>query len=295
MSLNIIREYPLNTWNPADSPDIMNGLEPVLEGGNVLYFPRLAFSLQGQEQDFLSERWSDGKAKNISLPNAGAEVRGAVGTPEQLQDLKAMMQRFADGAESLVKGLFPHYRQTLRRGATSFRTHPVEGRQTSWRKDDSRLHVDAFPSNPTGGARLMRVFTNLNPAGLPRVWRVGEPFRDYAINFLPRVKQPLPASAWLMKTLGITKSLRTEYDHVMLQLHDLGKSDLEYQRSSPQQEFPFPPGATWIVFSDQVLHAVMSGQFMLEQTFYLTANDLSAPDTAPLRVLEALLKRPLLG
>jgi hypothetical protein len=44
---------------------------------------------------------------------------------------------------------------------------------------------------------------------------------------------------------------RSEYDHRMLQLHDLAKADLDYQKSVPQQEFQFPPGSTWIVFSDQ--------------------------------------------
>ncbi len=32
---------------------------------------------------------------------------------------------------------------------------------------------------------------------------------------------------------------------------------------------PFPPGSVWVCFSDQTSHAVMSGQFMLEQTFFL--------------------------
>jgi hypothetical protein len=55
----------------------------------------------------------------------------------------------------------------------------------------------------------------------------------------------------------------------------------------------FAPGATWVVFSDQVLHAVMAGQHMMEQTFYLDVDNQFVPDTAPLRVLERQLGRAL--
>ena len=30
-----------------------------------------------------------------------------------------------------------------------------------------------------------------------------------------------------------------------------------YQRDAPQREVRFPPGTTWLCFSDQVTHAVM--------------------------------------
>ncbi len=72
-----------------------------------------------------------------------------------------------------------------------------------------------------------------------------------------------------MHALHITKSRRTEYDHDMLQLHDRVKADIAYQRDAPQLAIDFAPGTTWVVYSDQVLHAAMGGQLMMEQTFYL--------------------------
>ncbi len=48
-----------------------------------------------------------------------------------------------------------------------------------------------------------------------------------------------------------------------------------------------------MVFSDQVLHAVMSGQFVLEQTFYLRPEHLVHTASGPLRILEGLAVRPL--
>jgi hypothetical protein len=287
---SIIRECGIDTWEPAPDGDAWTDL---LEQGQVLYLPKLGFFPTEAERRFLTEDWTDGKAKNISLRGGAEPLRGAKGAPDQVAGLKALIQRFADGAATLVHGLLPGYRPHLRRGFASYRTVRAEGRETSWRKDDSRLHVDAFPSNPTGGRRLLRVFANVNPQGLPRVWKVGEPFEDHARRFLPRAPRPLPGSAWVLDKLGITKSRRSEYDHYMGQLHDLGKADLAYQAGSPQETFPFPSGTCWVVYSDQVLHAVLSGQFMLEQTFYLDVDHQRRPETSPLRVLERLAGRPL--
>lgn len=291
MTMDIIREYDIDCWAPGQ---IGAGLEEVLEAGNVLYFPRLEFRFGADEQGFLAAAWADGKAKNISYRGESEPLRGAAGAPRDIEKLKAVLARYADSAATLVQALFPGYEGFLRRGFTSYRTATVEGRITSWRKDDTRLHVDAFPSNPTGGVRLLRVFANVNPEGKPRVWRVGEPFRQHAERFFPKASRPLPGSAWLMEKTGITKSYRTDYDHYMNQLHDLGKADLDYQAASPQRTFAFPAGTVWVVFSDQVLHAVMSGQFMLEQTFYLAPEHLRRPDLGPLKILEGLAGRPLL-
>jgi hypothetical protein len=79
----------------------------------------------------------------------------------------------------------------------------------------------------------------------------------------------------------------------MLGLHDGAKADMAWQRDCPQREVAFAPGTTWVVFSDQVLHAVMSGQFMMEQTFWLSPADQQQPGHLPLRVLEQMTGRRL--
>jgi hypothetical protein len=79
----------------------------------------------------------------------------------------------------------------------------------------------------------------------------------------------------------------------MLRLHDRAKADLDFQRNGPQVRVDFAPGTTWVVYSDQVLHAAMGGQHMMEQTFLLDAESLRHPESSPLRTLERLLDRPL--
>jgi hypothetical protein len=275
-----------------------HGVEPLLETGGVLVFPQLAFVLSDDERRFLDPAFADGKAKNISVrPRPGPardELRGARGTAHDQAALLAMVLRFRTQAQALVDRLFPHYRGRLTLGNTSYRPMAVEGRVTSWRKDDTRLHVDAFPSNPTRGTRLLRVFTNLNPRGEPRRWRVGEPFEAFAPKFLPAIPKPVPGAAAVLRALRVTKARRSDYDHYMLHLHDRCKADLDYQREAPQLAVDFAPGTTWVVFSDQVLHAAMGGQFMMEQTFYLPPTALQHPASAPLATLERMLGRPLL-
>ena len=288
---SVVREFPDAAW---DDTGPTRGVEDVVESGHVLAFPHLAFELADAERRFLDPRWADGKAKNVSLRWPAGELRGAAGEPADLVALERMIARFAEQSEAFALRLFPHYRAKLRRGNTSFRPVDVAGRARSWRQDDTRLHIDAFPSNPMQGTRLLRVFCNVNPNGEPRRWRVGEPFAAHAQRYLGAIGKPWPGSAWLLAALGITKRRRTGYDHLMLQLHDRAKADLEFQRTSPQQAVDFAPGTTWVCYSDQVLHAAMGGQHMMEQTFYLDAPDLAHPATAPLAILERLTGRALL-
>ena len=288
---SVVREFPDAAW---DDTGPTRGVEDVVESGHVLAFPHLAFELADAERRFLDPRWADGKAKNVSLRWPAGELRGAAGEPADLVALERMIARFAEQSEAFALRLFPHYRGKLRRGNTSFRPVDVAGRARSWRQDDTRLHIDAFPSNPMQGTRLLRVFCNVNPNGEPRRWRVGEPFAAHAQRYLGSIGKPWPGSAWLLAALGITKRRRTGYDHLMLKLHDRAKADLEFQRTSPQQAVDFTPGTTWVCYSDQVLHAAMGGQHMMEQTFYLDAPDLAHPATAPLAILERLTGRALL-
>ena len=45
----------------------------------------------------------------------------------------------------------------------------------------------------------------------------------------------------------------------MLHLHDRAKADVAWQRAAVRAEFGFPPGSTWIVYTDRVLHAAIAG------------------------------------
>jgi hypothetical protein len=244
------------------------------------------------EARFLTPDVLDPKSRNISL-DANGRLKGAAGDATAQGELATMIGRFRSQAQTLVHSLLPRYADALRMAPTSYRPMQVESRTQSWRADDRRLHVDAFPSRPNYGERILRVFTNVNPDGIARVWRVGEPFEAVAARFLPRAKPYVRWQAKALHALHVTKSLRSEYDHLMLQLHDGMKSDLAYQKEAPQVTKPFPPGSVWVCFSDQTSHAVMSGQYMMEQTLHLPAAQQYDPDASPLAILTRLMGRSL--
>lgn len=265
-----------------------------LEAGKLLYFPNLAFEVLARERMLLRPDIRDPDARNISL-NVDGSLKGAVGDAATQQMLAAMIGRFRSQAHGLIGSLLPFYVPALRLAPTSYRPTAVETRQQSWRADDRRMHVDAFPSRPNYGERILRVFTNINPDGVSRVWRVGEPFEDVARRFLPKLKPYVRWQAAALEKLRVTKSFRSEYDHLMLQLHDCMKQDIDYQQHSPQQTVSFPSGSVWVYFSDQATHAVMSGQYMLEQTLHVPAQHAYDPSASPLAILTRLMERPLEG
>ncbi|CAG7597810.1 Kdo hydroxylase family protein [Candidatus Vallotia tarda] len=266
----------------------------LLESGKVLYFPRLRFLLTRSEQTLMDSKIADPKRKNISLEANSSVLCGVLGDESIRLAIHALLSRYQHNTCELVGQLIPEYMGKLRISATSLRLHRVETRKTSWHKDDSRLHIDAFPSQPNYGERILRVFANINSHGEPRVWRVGEPFEDVVQRFCFRIPKPMPGAAWLLKLLHITKTRRSRYDHFMVHLHNAMKSDLDYQRNAQQQTVKFLPGSVWMCFSDQVSHAVMSGQFMLEQTFFLPVRSMAQPHRSPLSILERITGRMLI-
>jgi 3-deoxy-D-manno-oct-2-ulosonic acid (Kdo) hydroxylase len=274
------------------SADLRDRAIDALESGKILFLPRYRFVVSDEESAIFSPTIIS-NSKNASYDPRTGVLRGTVASGPNTELLRKMIARFADFAQHLVLQLASPYESGLIRARTSFRPIQIKARVTSWRKDDTRLHVDSFPSSPTQGKRILRVFTNVNPHGRSRVWRVGESFEQMAARFWPSIRRPLPCSSAVLRLLRITKSRRTEYEHIMLQLHDCMKADNRYQAGVEQIEFEFPPGATWLNFTDQVSHAAIRGQYQLEQTFLIPVAQLRHEPGSPLRVLERLARRRL--
>jgi hypothetical protein len=178
---------------------------------------------------------------------------------------------------------------------TSFRPLEEEGRDLPLHKRNDLLHVDAFPSRPTRGGRILRVFTNVNPAK-DRVWVVGKRFPELAGKFADSAGLRKFASGSAMRSLksglsriGLPIPDRAPYDDFMLHFHDWLKENGDFQASKEgKEQIQFPPMATWLVFTDGVPHAALSGQFAMEQTLIIPVEALVTPEAAPLRVLERL-------
>ncbi len=287
-----VLSFPIALWDhPCSAADQQCALD-ALEQGSVLLFPQLRFPIDEAEGPLLSPAIA-AKSKNVSLDGSSGRLRGSSAGEAELRLLRGMMQRFAASSTALLGHLLPRYQAGLQRARTSFRPVEIARRSTSWRKDDTRLHVDSFPSSPVQARRILRVFSNVNPHGQSRTWRIGASFESVARRYLASLRSPVRGASRLLAVLGITKGRRSAYDHFMLQVHDRMKADLDYQSAVEQIVFEFHAGSTWIAFTDQVSHAAMSGQYALEQTFYLPVACMQDPSQAPLRILQRLSGRKL--
>ncbi len=285
---DVIEELPITEWHGPFDAALRSRAVDALEAGRVMLLEELPFRVAPDEMFLLSPKVMGSERKNISLDPASGRVGNTSLGGAEGGRLVAMLRRFGDSAERLLHDLLPGYAPALERARTSFRPAEIAGRAYSPRHDDRLLHVDAFPSRPMGGRRILRLFCNIAPDGAARAWRVGEPFPDFARQFLPRMRPALPGGAWFLERLGLTKGRRSEYDRLMLRLHDMGKLDAAYQSGAPKADLVFAAGTTWFCFTDQVLHAALAGHCALEQTFHVPVTAMMHPERSPLRVLESL-------
>lgn len=291
----------MNTSLYTQNQQQINPIEATnkLEAGNVLYFPDYYYVYS--DQDLMTDTILDGKHKNVSYDYQRGKLGGYKQEVPGLEDkLKQFMHGYAEFSKYLIQKTLPAYIPYLQWGRTSFRPAQISGRSLSKRKDDTRLHVDSFPATPVNGLRILRVFCNINPHQEPRVWHIGQPFTEVVDRFLPQVPAYSKFKAKLLHLVKATKTLRSPYDHYMLQIHDTMKLDDQYQTEVDKTKVEFPAQSTWIVFTDHVSHAALSGQYLLEQTFYLPIDKMVQPEQSPWHHLaqkrpelrrEALLRR----
>lgn len=279
-------------WTREAAGDLTAAAIVELERGAVLFLPQLGFQVEAREHAVFSPGVL-ATSKNVSFDPTSGRLSGTTLAGAEGEMLRGLVARFSDQATALVDRLLPAYRGRVARARASFRPAEIAGRASSWRKDDTRLHVDSFPASPVRDRRILRLFTNVNPHGRARSWRIGDEFEAVAARFAPSLEMPMPGSGFVRRALGLTKSRRSAYDALMLQLHDRMKADADFQARSPQTRVEFPPGSTWLAFTDEVSHAATAGQYQLEQTFLLPVSAMRDERRSPLRILERLKGRAL--
>src|SRR5579872_75304 len=141
----MLQTYPIQHWDDYFTDSAQQNSIRQLEMGDILYFPNLMFSLTEEEKKFLSPSYAEPKSKNISYH---AEQKKLWGVNKNISDvenqlLKKMLDRYAHCTYELIKGVLPRYMPQLILARTSFRPVQVSGRESSYRKDDTRLHIDA--------------------------------------------------------------------------------------------------------------------------------------------------------
>ncbi|HLF66826.1 MAG TPA: Kdo hydroxylase family protein, partial [Gammaproteobacteria bacterium] len=134
----------INQWQPDLLASHAQEIVAQLEAGKVIYFPALGFDFTEDEQSL----WSiiPQGAKNISYDCKNQSLRG-LGDQRAAGALRNMMHRYYQLSAQLLDNIAPQYQVLQHTGRTSYRPIEIKGRiPPSYRKDDTRLHVDAFPS-----------------------------------------------------------------------------------------------------------------------------------------------------
>ena len=274
-----------------------------LESGGILYFPQTPVPIPAEDLAFLLGREQSGSRlhKNIAYkPNrdrlSGANRKSA-GAAE-LEQMRSAMRRYSAGVDAFLSRLLAPYKRRWRLDYASFRPIEEEGRDLPLRRRNDLLHTDAFPTRPTRGRRILRFFHNIHPTRT-RDWVVGKPFAEVVDRFAPgKLAIPKPDGAvagmgkLVARAIGLSGLLpqvkRTPYDEFMMQLHNAMKEDSEFQLGCAKEEVQYAPGSSWMVYTETVTHAVLGGQFALEQTFLIDPGAMVEPESAPVRILEKM-------
>jgi hypothetical protein len=274
-----------------------------LEAGEVLYFPRTPVPIPPADLDVLLGQHQTGSAlhKNIAYKPIRDELTGfdAKSSPsDSVRQLHDIMRRYSASVEGFLTRFLAPYQKRWVLDYASYRPIEEQGRDLPVRRRNDLLHTDAFPTRPTRGWRILRFFHNIHPTRT-RDWVIGEPFSRVVGNFIP-ARLPIPhadsvftrAGKSLAKATGLAALVpqwkRTPYDEFMMQLHNAMKEDSDFQGVCSREYFQFAPGSSWMVYTETVPHAVLAGQYALEQTFLVDPAAMVVPASAPVRVLEKM-------
>ena len=300
--------YPTGWMRDVNGEERAHWYCQQLEQGALLFFGDTPFELPQGHQEFLLS-WHQGGSryhKNVSYRPQKDRVRGfSAGAPGDLGRLRAIMREYSSHVTQFLACFLLPYAAHWSLDYASFRPFEEEGRNLPLHQRNDLLHVDAFPSRPTQGGRILRVFTNIHPSRA-RVWHITDRFDvlaeqlacDVGLDRFAAQESSVPErflrrALRLLHAVGLPVVDRSAYDKFMLRFHDYLKENARFQQRCMKTRLEFPPRSTWIVFTDGVPHAALSGQFALEQTYIVPLHGLRSPHNAPIRVLEALCGKPL--
>jgi hypothetical protein len=286
---------------PTGAASASTVLAERLERCEVVFYKACPFPLpQGDDQRFLVEQNLAGGHKNISFnPHTGKIGGFRFQSSAQAERLRELLAAFSRHVTGWLANMLPQYARSWRLDKASLRPEEEATRHLRLTARNDLLHVDAFPTRPTGGDMILRLFTNIHQLK-PRVWMTSDPFGALAPRYasdagLGKVaKHPKGTVAGrLLGAFGGVQAKRSAYDRFMLGFHDYLKFNGEYQQSCAKYRFEFPPDSTWMVFTDVVPHAVLSGQYALEQTVIVARESLARRENAPIEILQGLCGRQL--
>lgn len=274
-----------------------------LERGNILFFPQIPFLFPTEDQEFLlrQKQTSAKNRKNIAYkPKMDRVTNVEKNNKVDADRLHSILRNYSQSVNLFLSKLLTPYARKWQLDYASFRPFQEMGRNLRLRARNDLLHVDAFPSRPMHGSRILRFFTNINTEEA-REWITSDTFdalvkkyggtdslpfpKGVQHSFSSRLAKKMKRSG---KKLGIPLIERSPYDQFMLKMHNFLKENTDFQRNAFKNEWSFPAGSCWMVYTDQVTHAALSGQYALEQTLLIPRESLIHPENSPVSILERM-------
>jgi 3-deoxy-D-manno-oct-2-ulosonic acid (Kdo) hydroxylase len=275
-----------------------------LERGDIVFFPASPPLLPDEDRAFLvTQKQVDASYhKNVSYRPGEDRLKGVdQEDARQRARVHEIMRGYSQRAIAFMGSFLKRYAASWKIDFASFRPIEESGRQVALHSRNDLLHFDSFPTRPSHGDRLLRIFTNIHPER-ERVWITTDHFEALVGQFADRIglqRKPGPLAVCRDLTvkaaakLGLPVVDRPPYDRFMLKFHHAMKEDAGFQAKCRKDRWEFPAGSTWIVFTDSASHACLSGQYALEQTFIIRRGSLACPEIAPIAILEKLAGYPL--
>jgi hypothetical protein len=278
-----------------------SSLEEHLERGGIVTYPVCPFPLPaGDDRAFLLGQRLGRGHKNVSYdPASGTTAGFQQGAEAERQ--RGLLASFSRTATDWLSRTLPRYARAWKLDRVSFRPEEEATRRLRQTARNDLLHVDAFPSRPSHGHRILRLFVNINPSE-PRVWITSEPFARLLERYgreagLPAAHDFGPVG-WLRR--GVFRLFRpglahrSAYDRFMLRFHNYLKANDDFQERSPKRLWNFAPGSCWLVFTDTASHAVLRGRYALEHSYFVAPEALALPTESPPALLERACGLPVL-
>lgn len=271
-------------------------LEKRLEQGEVVHFPACPFPLPAaDDRAFLCRQNVGGLGhKNITFDPEKARVTGfRFQSRDQANRLRSLLSDFSENVTRWLTKTLPAYAASWQLDRATLRSEEEATRRVRMTARDDLLHIDAFPSRPSRGYRILRIYVNINETE-PRVCVTSDRFAELLDRFGHAVGLPSPMQKVWIERLGSgllnfirpARYLRTTYDQFMLRMHNYLKLNEEFQERSTKRFWTFAPDSAWMFFTDGISHATLRGRHALEHSFFIAPDNLALPHESPVALLQ---------
>jgi len=283
-------------------------LSDSLERGSIVYFPQTPVPLPAADDLSFLRQELPGllKLKNISFHPEVGSVRGLDSDDSELvQRISRILKSVSDDIASFLSNVAPRLTDNWTVGTCSFRPIQEQGRNLNAHASNELVHIDAGAYGATNGDRILRFFINVNP-GEDRVWASKGNFNDLLRTHGHRAslsyesagrnylgKGPLDhlwsglVSGLARAGMSTAKVLDSSpFDREMRRFHNYMKDTPAFQQEMQgHEEFHFAPFSAWMVFTDTVSHACLSGQHAFVHTSIVRLESCRLPELAPINLL----------